>query len=155
MLQRVQSIWLLFATLSILSLFLFPYIQIPESDGLLKSIMVTGVYENVNNQTLQTQHFTIITVATVFLALIPLITIFLFKNRKQQINLCYLTVMAILGYSFWLVQSAKGIIGDFTLQTENYRIGVFLPSLAILFLVLAIKGIKRDEKLIRSVDRLR
>lgn len=69
--------------------------------------------------------------------------------------LCYLSIAGILGFSFWLVQTAKEVLGNITLRTENYGLGVILPSLAVLFIILALRGIRHDEKMIKSADRLR
>lgn len=155
MLQRIQTIWLFFATAAIFSLFLFPYIQLVNADGVATAIKVTGVYQSINQQVVQTEPFLPLTIATVILGLIPFVIIFFYKDRKRQIAIAYLCIVLILGYTFWLVQITKHIVGDVTLQTNNYGIGMILPSITILFLILAIKGIRRDEKLVRSVDRLR
>jgi len=155
MLQRVQTIWLFFATAAIFSLFLFPYIQVVDTDGIAKVLKVTGVYQNIGGQVVQTQPFTILTIATVILGLLPFVIIFFYQDRKKQVAICYVAIVAILGFSFWLVQSAKQVLGNVTLQVSNYGIGVILPSLAILFILLALKGIRKDEKLIKSADRLR
>jgi RsiW-degrading membrane proteinase PrsW (M82 family) len=155
MLQRVQTIWLFFATAAIFCLFLFPYLQVLNADGTAKALKVTGVYQDINGQVVQTQPFLALTIATVVLGLIPFLIIFFYRNRKKQITICYLAILAILGYSFWLVQTAKTILGNITLQAGNYGIGVILPSLAILFIILALRGIRNDEKLVRSADRLR
>lgn len=155
MLQRVQTIWLFFASLALFSLFLFPYIQFLNAGGSAKVLKVTGVYENVGGQVVQIQPFLFLTIATVILGLLPFVIVFFYRNRKRQIAICYLTIVAILGFSFWMVQTAKQIIGDVTLQIENYGVGVLLPSIAILFIILAVRGIRHDEKLIKSADRLR
>jgi peptidoglycan/LPS O-acetylase OafA/YrhL len=155
MLQRVQTVWLFFATAAIFSLFLFPYLQVLDANRSVKAIKVTGVYQDINGQIVQTEPFQALTIATVVLGLLPFVIIFFYRNRKKQINICYLAIVAILGYAFWLVQTAKQVLGDFTLQLENYGIGVILPSLAILFIILALRGIRKDEKLVRSADRLR
>ena len=155
MLQRVQTIWLFFATAAIFSLFLFPYLQVVNSDGTAQALKVTGVYQDINGQVVQTQPFLALTIATVLLGLLPFVIIFFYRNRKKQITTCYLTILAILGYSFWLVQTAKDVLGNITLELGNYGIGVILPSLAILFIILALRGIRKDEKLVRSADRLR
>lgn len=155
MLQRVQTIWLFFATAAIFSLFLFPYLQVLNADGTAKALKVTGVYQDINGQVVQTEPFLALTIGTVILGLIPFVIIFFYKNRKKQISICYLAIAAILGYSFWLVQTAKNVLGSITLELGNYGIGVILPSLAILFIILALRGIRNDEKLVRSADRLR
>ena len=155
MLQRVQTIWLFFATAAIFCLFLFPYLQVLNADGTGKALKVTGVYQDINGQVVQTEPFLALTIATVILGLIPFVIIFFYRDRKRQITICYLAILAILGYSFWLVQTAKDVLGNITLQAGNYGIGVILPSLAILFIILALRGIRNDEKLVRSADRLR
>lgn len=155
MLQRVQTIWLFFATAAIFSLFLFPIIQALDVDGVAKVMKVTGLYAHIGGQVVQNQAFLLLTVATVILALIPFAAIFLYRNRSKQVLICYAAIVAIVAYCFWLAQTAKQVFAGITLQTDNYGIGIILPSLAILFVMLAIKGIRKDEKLIKSADRLR
>ncbi len=155
MLQRIQTLWLFLSTTVIFALFLFPYLQILNANGTARAIKVTGVYENIGGQIVQTSGFTALTIGTVILGILPFIVIFFYTDRKKQIKLCYLTIVLILGFSFWLAQSAKSIIGDMQLQFENYGIGVILPCFAVLFVILALRGIRNDEKLVRSADRLR
>jgi hypothetical protein len=114
-----------------------------------------GVYQNIAGQQVQTEPFLGLTIASVILALIPFITIFLYKNRKKQVMLCYLSIVLVIAFSFWLIQTAKAVLGPVELRAENYGIGTLLPSIAILFLILAIRGMKKDDKLIKSADRLR
>ncbi len=155
MIQRIQTIWLFLTTTVIFALFLFPYLQILNASGTAKAVKVTGVYENIGGQIVQTSDFTGLTIATVILGLLPFVIIFFFRERQKQIKLCYLVIVLILGYSFWMAQTAKSVIGDLQLQLQNYGIGVILPCLAVLFIILALRGIRHDEKLIKSADRLR
>ncbi|HYK76157.1 MAG TPA: DUF4293 domain-containing protein [Daejeonella sp.] len=155
MLQRIQTIWLFFATAAIFSLFLFPIIQVLDVNGAAKVMKVTGLYEHTGGQVVQNQAFLLLTVATVILALIPFVAIFLYRNRPKQILVCYAAIVAIVAYCFWLAQTAKQVFTGIALKIDNYGIGILLPSLAILFMMLAIKGIRKDEKLIKSADRLR
>jgi len=155
MIQRVQSVWLFLASISILLLFLFPYIHFTDLAGVSKAVKVTGLYKNTGSEIVIEQAFTFLTIGTVLVALVPTAVIFLFNDRKKQLNFCYVAMVVILGYSFWLVRVAKGVIGDLQLEIENYGLGVLLPSVAILFIVLATKGIRKDEKLVKSADRLR
>ncbi len=102
----------------------------------------------------KTESFTLLTIATAIFGFIPLILIFLYKNRKRQMMLVYGAVVILIGLSFWLAQTVKGAT-DTVMQISDYGIGAGLSSVAILFLVLAGKGINRDEKLVKSADRLR
>jgi hypothetical protein len=154
MLQRIQSIYLLLAGLAIFALFLFPLVHNVSVDGKLLTIMVTGVFQDVNGQMAHTQFFVALTAATVVVGLIPLIIIFLYKNRKQQIALCYSAILVIIGYSFWMAQTVKGV-GDIEIDTHNWGIGLLLSSISIVLIIAAFKAIQRDEKLVKSADRLR
>jgi len=155
MLQRIQSIYLLLASLAIYALFLFPFVHNVYVNGKPLTISVTGVYLDVSGQQVHSQFFMALTAATVIIGLIPLIIMFLYKNRKQQIALCYSAMLVIFGFSFWMAQEVKGIMGGIEIDTHNWGIGLLLSSVSILFLVFALKAIQRDEKLVKSADRLR
>ena len=153
MIQRIQTIYLFLASIAIYLLFIFPIVNTLTTDG-ARQIKITGVYETVSNQVVQTEPFTLLTIATAILGLIPLVLIFQFKNRKRQLTMVYSLVVVIIAYSFWISQTIKAAANT-TLEISNYSIGAGLTSVAILFLVLASKGIQRDEKLVKSADRLR
>ena len=155
MLQRIQSIYLLFASLVLFALFIFPLAYNIFVDGKLVNVMVTGVYESVNGQDKHIHDFLALSIVTVIAGLVPLVIIFLYKNRKQQIALCYSAVLVLIGYSFWMAQTVKQVVGDIKLEYKNMGIGLFLTSLSIILIIFAVKAIQRDEKLVKSADRLR
>jgi len=155
MLQRIQSIYLFLASLALFALFLFPLVHNVYVAGKPITVMVTGVYQDLNGQNTHTEFFMGITIATAVLAVLPLAIIFLYKNRKQQTAICYSTLLAIVGYSFWLSQAVKGIMGDVQIDTHNWGIGLFLSSISMLLILLALRAIKADDKLVKSADRLR
>jgi hypothetical protein len=155
MIQRIQSIYLFLASLAIFALFLFPLVHNVYVDGKPISIMVTGVFQDINGQQAHTQFFVGLTVATAIVGLIPLIIIFLYNNRKRQIALCYSALLVIIGYSFWMAQVAKNVMGSIQIDTHNWGIGLLLSSISMLLIVFALKAIQRDEKLVKSADRLR
>src|ERR1700759_4124475 len=100
MLQRIQSIYLLLAGLSILALFAFPLVHDVVVNGRPITVAITGVHEMVNGAQVITQQFIGLIIATVIAALFPIAIIFLYKNRKQQISLCYIAMLVIIAYSF-------------------------------------------------------
>jgi len=155
MLQRIQSIYLLLGSLAIYALFLFPLVHGVYVNGKPSTISVTGVFQDVNGQMAHTQFFAGLTAATAVIGLIPLVIIFLYKNRKQQIALGYSTLLVIVGFSFWMSQAVKPLMGDTQIDTHNWGIGLLLSSISMIFILLAISAIKRDEKLVKSADRLR
>lgn len=155
MLQRIQSVYLLFAGLVLFSLFLFPLVHNVYVGGVASTIKVTGIYQEVNGVQAHTQSFVALTAATAVVAILPLILVFLYKNRKQQIMLCYVYIFVIFGYSYWLAQSVTSATGGAELTTNNFGIGALLSSITIVLMILAAKAIQRDEKLVKSADRLR
>ena len=155
MLQRIQSIYLLLATLAIAALFIFPLLNNVYVEGQLSTIKVTGIYQDVNGQQQNVKPFTALSVLTGFMAVIPLVIIFFYTNRTLQRTLCYCAMLILIGFSFWVSQTAKEVIGDALIGFGNYGVGVILLSLSILFIILAQKAIQRDDKLVKSADRLR
>jgi len=155
MLQRIQSIYLLFAALVIAALFVFPLVHDVFVDGQSVTVKVTGIYSYANGQANQVLAFMPLTIATAFVALIPIAIIFMYRDRKKQIMLCYGAMGIILAYSYWVSTTVKNAIHDANLEMSNYGIGIILLSLAIFLVVFAQKAIQKDEKLVRSADRLR
>jgi len=155
MIQRIQTLYLLFAGLVIAGLFVFPLVHGVYVNGQPETITVTGVFKNVNGQSTHTEVFIPLIIATAFVALLPLTVIFFYKNRRKQINMCYGLMLVIIAYSYWVSQTVKNAIDGAYLNMSNYGIGIILVSLSLLLIVIAQKSIQKDEKLVRSADRLR
>jgi hypothetical protein len=155
MLQRIQSVYLLLASLVLFGLFVFPLVHDVYVNSTPITVMVTGIFQNVNGQQAHTDFFIALTGATAVVALLPLAIVLFYKNRKQQIALCYVTMLVIIAFSYWASQMVKNAIGNANLTLSNYGIGIILLSVSILFIVLAQKAIQRDDKLVKSADRLR
>ena len=85
-------------------------------------------------------------------ALVAIISIFSFKDRLKQFVLGRIIILInlfLLGVLIYLSLNLPGEV------TSEKGIGMFIPTIAILFTVLANKAIKKDEDLVKSVDRLR
>ncbi len=155
MLQRIQSVYLFLASLVMFLLFLFPLVHNVYINGVPSTIKVTGIFQDVNGLQTHTQSFIALIAATAIVAILPIILVFLYKNRKQQIALCYGYILIVIGYTFWISQTVKDLVGDVNLNTNNFGIGALLSSVSIVLTILAFKAIQRDEKLVKSADRLR
>ena len=87
------------------------------------------------------------------IALLSFITIFKFKSLKFQKTLCIINILLILASlatmcSIAFLQEDCDLLGSLT----YYNV---LPILAIIFLLLAHKGIAHDRKLLRGSSRIR
>jgi hypothetical protein len=138
MIQRKQTLWLLFATIAAFLTLKFPFYTGNILVGTILSPFRLDARFNIP-----------ILMTTNTFSVISLITIFLINDRKKQI---ILTIMALLlsltsiGLYYW--QSQKFVDGTFSITA---LLTLVIPVL----LVMAIIGIYKDEKLIKSVDRLR
>ena len=143
MIQRIQSIYLFLATLvSGGAIFLFDIWSFSEHKtyviDLLKedSILLNGI-------------------SFLFLlsAILSFVAIFLFKKRQLQFVVGRISILINLLLLGILIYVSLTLPGEVKISEKG--IGMFLPILAILLIVLANKAIKKDEDLVKSVDRLR
>lgn len=155
MIQRIQSIYLLLAGLLIGALYLFPILHTVYAGIIPVNVRVTGVYQDAAGSQMHTEVFIALTVVTAIIAILPIVIIFLYKNRKQQVAMCYSALLVIVGYCFWVGETVEHVVQGAHVKTINYGIGMFLPVVSIILVFLAIRGIRNDEKLVRSADRLR
>ena len=86
-------------------------------------------------------------------AAIAIIAIVLFKNRKNQFVINRLNIILNLFLLGFFVYRSLNLSGENNISEKG--IGMLLPVFSIVFLVLANRAIKRDEDLVKSVDRLR
>jgi len=146
MIQRIQSIFLLLASGSLFSLFGIPFASSNQADSNLFADKVYNIFDNPILMTL-----------AVLGGVIALVNIFLFKNRSLQLRLDYLviTLSLILPIlAMFLVFQSGEVAGPEIEISENY-LGLGLPILAIVFAILANRFISKDQKLVKSMDRLR
>ena len=134
MLQRIQTIYLLFVFLIQLAGFIF----------LPQRLLYSGVSVEVNQ-------FYILLISNILLIVVPFWNIFQFRNRKRQFVLNRVLLLVTFGILF------NQCIGYFNADNnETHQLLVCVVAiLTIIFISLANKAIKRDEDLIRSADRLR
>lgn len=157
MIQRIQTVWLLLASATLFLLFLFPYLQYFDNAGVAMAVKITGIYQGVAAGVVQVKQFILQIIAAVLIALVPLVAIFNFRDRKKQLKITYLNVVISLLFGIWMYFTANSALADVekSLELSNIGIGALIVPINVIFLCLAAKGIRKDEKLIKSVDRLR
>lgn len=136
MIQRIQSVWLLIASI--------------VSFLTLKLSFYSGTYlpDNLYHQLNGTESLTMM-IPTIALGALTLITIFLFKNRVTQLRLC----MAAILLDVLLLVLYFRALKDFS--RGDFAFTAVLHIVIIASLVLAASGINKDEKLIKDSNRLR
>ncbi|MBK7037770.1 MAG: DUF4293 domain-containing protein [Bacteroidetes bacterium] len=128
--QRIQTVFLALAAIASI---LFLFLPISERDGLL--LLAKGDI--------------LVTSLCIAIALIALFAISQFKDRKLQLKLCFINLIlgvALTGASFF----ASTKFGD-----ENFPIALGLPIAILICNGFARRNIKKDEDLVKSMDRFR
>jgi hypothetical protein len=85
---------------------------------------------------------------------LSLLSLVSYKKRQQQFVMNRVAIILNFILLGLFVYRALNLSGEAAKVSEK-GIGMFLPIISIVFLVLANKAIKRDEDLVKSVDRLR
>jgi len=144
MIQRIQSLYLLITAVI--------------------SLGLTSVFSLWTNKA-GTEHYTLnliterdilmigIPILFILSGIISLVSIFLFKKRKNQFVINRLNILINLILLGVLIYHLLTLSGE--AQVSEKGIGAGLPIIVIVLLVLANKAIKSDEDLVKSVDRLR
>lgn len=144
MIQRIQTVYLLLATLLSGGLIFAINLWINE-DG--------SEFFAIDSFALGNTLLKVMTALFFVSALITLIAVFKFKNRQLQFVLGRLSILnnfILLGILVYFTQNLSGEI-----KVSEKGIGLLIPILTIILVVLANRAIKRDEELVKSVDRLR
>lgn len=139
MIQRIQSVWLFLAVIFAALTYKFPFYtgNIIGKDNVQR-------YEKL----VASSNYILLLLTAGFIAGTTAI-LFLYKNRKQQL---WLTVVAaclsIINLVIYFYEVKK-------FSSGNVSLSAILAFAIPIFLILAVNGIRKDEKLIKSLDRLR
>lgn len=137
MLQRIQTIYLLFAF---------------ATSGVLPFFIPLWSLSNKQDfYFMQNEIYVVLLGLSTTLSLLSIIS---YKKRQNQFVIGRLNIILNLILLGLFVYHSLNISGEAVAVSEK-GIGMFLPIVAIVLLALANKAIKKDEDLVKSVDRLR
>lgn len=155
MIQRIQTLYL-FLTTVLSGLFLNGHIiNFPGSPRNILYIGSDGL-SLTNNTGGKETLFILLVITTIILAifLISLIAIILFKRRKAQMKMAAACVVLSV---ILIIASAVYIIFVFNSAVDSLKPGmnIIIMPFILIFSWLAYRGIRKDEELVKSYDRLR
>ena len=137
MIQRIQTIYL--------------FLAFVVTGVLLFFIPLWTMTDSKEYFFMQSQVYTVLLGLTTTLTLLSIVS---YKKRQNQFVIGRLNIILNLILLGLFVYHSLNVSGE-TLAVSEKGIGMFLPIVAIVLLVLANKAIKKDEDLVKSVDRLR
>ncbi len=167
MIQRIQTLWMVMTAALMCVVFFMPavYFSMGGADFKFMAYGIKGitgvmlVHDGVPDGSLVTEILPVCVTAVIGVsALLPLAALFLFRKRRIQIRLLtaeFLLLLGsagLLGYYIWTTW--RDIIAP---MSTNFYFS-FYPLLIVMALLtnwFALRGVMRDDRLVRSVDRIR
>ncbi len=149
MIQRIQSLWLLLLTSLMVAYFFLPLMWF-SGEG--SQVHLYALNLRIGELVIGRSPIYLPLLAGAA-ALLPLVTLLLFKRRMLQIRLCAVEAVLLVGVAameamlYWGPQNA--------LERGSLMPACFIPLASLLFVWLAARAIFRDELLVRSLDRIR
>jgi uncharacterized membrane protein len=141
MIQRIQSIWLFLAALCNSTLLFLDFYKVSSTNA-AGSVGLRA-----------TSHVSTMILAIVCM-IMQLVAIFLFRDRKRQAavgSVCAIATAGLMSNLFFAAHNLPATAGS----TGSFGPGAATVLLSLVFNILAVIAIRKDEKLVRSVDRLR
>lgn len=143
-------------------LFFVPLIYLNVNDDVMR-FTIFGIKNPIEMISLSTTYTWPLVVLTALMTILPLYTIFIYKKRELQVRLCRLIILLnalFLGLVYIYYESdilSVILEAEHEVQTLDmaYCIGMAFPLVNLVLEFFAIRGIKKDIELLKSVDRLR
>ena len=163
MIQRIQSIYLLVVLILSMVTLLSPVLELASADayyelsvrGLERSTAASALIAGGEEQADVVEHAWMLTLISAIIPFITLITIWLYKHRQLQIRLTVFNSLLMLGYygmyAFYLYYFKEKYAAD----AVHPLLPAVFPLVCIVLNVLAIRGIAKDDALVKSYERLR
>ena len=164
MIQRIQTLFLIIAALALIVMAFYPVVNITEftavQSGVLETdyynLKVTGLADPSPESKPQMNSSVALPLMIIVIALLAIIvySIFRFKLRLYQLKLVkigiFLNIILVAGiflnYFKFFTHAQIG---------SELGLGSYFPLISLVMLVVANRYILKDEKLVRSADRLR
>lgn len=160
MIQRVQTVYMLASVIAILTMHFFwlASFAIPEATFELNSLGLVCSTKGFETDRMVWELFIVL----LLMVALPLINIFLYKNRKLQLRvLIYTIVLNVLYYGlfFWECYRLKGEVAalsqDGVVDVHYNIMMLVMPAVSIFALIMAARGVIYDIALLKSLERLR
>jgi hypothetical protein len=161
MIQRVQSLYLAAAVLFWSLLFFVPVLVFDGGGYSLHIFISSAELSRSDGSAIESPFSFLPMLALALSSTLASMAIFLF--RKRRIQWVVSAIAGLLGIIFcilWFLEMRQALTSSMTdhpeLNLSAFRsLGLMLPVTSLLFIWAAMKGIKKDENLVKSLDRIR
>lgn len=157
MIQRRQTVYMFLSAVICALLFFMPLAIISEAPSVRFTVLGWNTITESNSYVWPLVALTIVMTA------LPLITIFLYKKRTLQVKLCRLEMLlsiifiglVYLVYDKDDINAVQAVGYEAETITLACYYGMIIPLVNIILELLAVRGVKKDIELLKSIDRLR
>lgn len=156
MLQRIQTVYLSLVFIFTLLVFFLPLGNF-DFDGVSSALKITGLDLPANAPTesgLAWQSIALSVLCFVIMGLTGY-TVLQFKRRRYQIQLGKIIVLLHMVFVFSAFYYIDFYTEKFSGAAFSHSLSSYLPLISMILIIMANKAIKKDEELVRSVDRIR
>ena len=155
MIQRIQSLYLFLISLLSSLLFSGSILTFISHSGAIIKITFANIVKSTESNGLEViEKLLPLSVIIVLISLVSLITIFIFKKRKIQLRLAlFLIILCILLFVGLILGSVIAISKQNASLEPGFK--MIVPVAILILSFLAYLGIRKDDKLVKSYDRLR
>ncbi len=158
MIQRIQTVYLFAAAALMLCLLWFPFYEIlalnPQNVLKIYHFHASGIVDAFDCSQVILPTF-VLKMLLWFSTVAIFASIFFYNNRRLQMRLCYLNILIIITLAFFAWSRIHAVMTRFGGVDAKILVYTAFPVIAIIFIYLAFLGIKKDENLIRSLNRIR
>ena len=151
MLQRIQTVFLVLVALFMLLTLFFP---LWTTDGSQGYDLTLTAWKFTNGEEEITFPYFLVAALAIASLVVTIIEISKYNNRLLQMKLGALNSLLMAGTLGLSVYFYRDLVKEFNIMGE-FGISLWFPAIAMIFNVLANRYIRKDEKLVRSADRIR
>ncbi len=150
MLQRIQTVYLLLSAIALTLTIWMPFAAF-DKNGSVSTFTIFGLSTTQQDLNSWFPYYIVIGLSVA----LSLFAITQFKKRKRQLNLGKINYLLLLTTIVMLFLDSDNIGQKLAIEKIQYGFGMYLPVVALAFTFLANRSIKKDEDLVKSVERLR
>ena len=155
MIQRIQTLYLSLTTLLPLLFLKGSILTFTDKSAFVISLSFRGIFRDAGVQGLEPiEKLLPLTVIIILIPAFSLLAIFIYKNRKTQVWLALSVIILIVGFILVSIYYSWFVITKFEAEI-NPGFKMVIPLLILILAILAYRGIRKDDLLIKSYDRLR
>lgn len=154
MIQRIQTLYLFVAVGLFVIMLTNPVAQIQLSNDTFLLFNHNQIV-SMSDDTFKPVPTWPVTILIVAIMIIGLTGIFLYKNRTLQMRLCVFNIILMFGLVGLIWFYTKYALNKYDGTDSVFLWPIVVPFISIILTYLALKGIQKDDALVKSYERLR